>query len=101
MTEIELEVETTQVSVKIPEAAFKRRESLLAAGKCLGCERGTVAGEVIKRGLCSTCYQAMQRATKRRTVSKTDLIKQGKLLTKKNGGRPPMNKFTQELSPQN
>lgn len=85
------------VKVKVSDEAVKRRERLQGEGKCLGCET-TIGSKPSRRGLCPACYQAMLRATKGRTVTKTDLIREGKMLDRGRRGRPTNNKFTRELA---
>lgn len=91
------EWEVKVVKVKVSDEAVKRRERLQAECKCLGCER-PVGDKQTRRGLCPACYQAMLRATSSRRVTKTDLIREGKMLDRDQRGRSTENKFTRELA---
>lgn len=91
-------VEVIAVAIKVPAAAEKRRDELKAASKCLGCERKIEAGEQVRRGQCTACYTATMRNLKRRKVTRSELIREGRLLEKSPGGRPPQNSYTKHLS---
>lgn len=91
------EVEVKVVKVKVSDEAVKRRDRLQMELKCLGCEQ-SLGGKPPRRGLCPACYQAMLRAVTGRKVTKTDLIREGKMLDRGRRGRPTDNKFTRELA---
>lgn len=85
------------VKVRITEAGQKRADLLQSQNRCLGCEE-KLDGQQAKCGQCPTCYQASRRAIDARKVSRSELIREGKMLAPRTGGRKPSNKFTQELS---
>jgi len=98
MTETMFVYEVTTVEIRVPQAAAKKRDGLLAAKCCIACERELIEGEIIRRGQCPTCYQATRRNIKAKRVSETELIRSGELLVSAPGGRPPANKYTQRLA---
>lgn len=99
MTVVEYEIaEVIAVAIKIPAAAEKRRDDLIAAGKCLGCEQPLVAGVPVRRGQCPACYSATLRNINRRKITRNELIREGSLLEATKGGRPAKNSYTQRLS---
>lgn len=100
MSEIAFRVakEWDVVKVRITDAGQKRADLLLSQGRCLGCEEKLQDGEQVKCGQCATCYQAARRAINSKSVSRSELIREGKMLAPRQGGRKPSNKFTQELS---
>ena len=91
------EVEIKMIKVKVSDEAVRRRDLLQSAGKCLGCE-SPLGDKPPRRGLCPACYQAMLRATIARKVTKTELIREGKMLDRGRRGRVTGNKFTRELA---
>ncbi len=92
------EMEVRVVKVNVPESIVKRRDEMRSQGLCLGCETKPEAGKMIRRGLCPACYQAMLRALRNRATTKTELIREGRMLDRGVGGRPTTNKFTRSLS---
>ncbi len=86
------------IKVKVSKEGEKRLAILQQEGKCLGCERELEQGERITCGMCATCYNAALKAFKKKKVTRTQLIREGKMLPATDGGRRPVNKFTQELS---
>lgn len=98
MTEVIYEtVEVIAVSIRITPAVEKHRDELLAAGKCLGCERKVGDDEPVRCGQCPACYSATLRAIGRRIVTRNELIREGKLLKATKGGRPAKNDYTKSL----
>lgn len=91
------EMEVRIVKVNVPESVVKRRDELRSQGLCLGCENPAEQGKPHRRGLCPACYQAMLRALKSRAVTKTELIREGRMMDR-SPGRPVSNKFTRSLS---
>ncbi len=85
------------MTVKRPRDAEQRIVALRAENKCLGCERKTIDGERVSRGLCGTCYHGMLNAVRKKRVTEAALIREGKLLPPSPGGRKPANDFTREL----
>lgn len=90
--------EVVTVTVRMTKEGAERRDKLLAEGKCLGCERKLKEDDTVRLGLEDTCYQAALRAIKARKTTKSELIRNGKMLPRRKGGRPATNKFTQELA---
>jgi hypothetical protein len=86
------------VRVRVSDEGTRRVAKLLADGRCVACEEPIEAGEQVKCGQCATCYQAARRAIKAKKVSRSQLIRDGKMLAPRDGGRKPSNKFTRELS---
>lgn len=99
MSEIAFRVakEWDVVRVRISEHGLKRVTALLAEGKCVACEE-PLLGQTPKCGQCPTCYQAARRAIDARKISRSELIREGKMLAPSKGGRKPSNKFTRELA---
>jgi hypothetical protein len=93
--------EETVVTVKLSSAGRQRLERLQAANACLGCERKLVTDgddkDQVRRGLCTACYQAVNKALDKRRFTQTELIREGKLLPKKEPGRRPANSFTEQM----
>lgn len=99
MTVVEYEIaEVIAVAIKISAAAEKRRDELIAEGKCLGCEKKLVDGVAVRRGQCPACYSATLRNIGRRKVTRNELIREGSLLEATKGGRPAQNSYTKRLS---
>lgn len=103
MSEIAFRVvkEWDVVKVRVSDAGQKRITTLLSQNRCLGCEEKLADGQPPKCGQCATCYQAARRAIEAKRVSRSELIREGKMLAPRSGGRKPSNKFTRELSPGN
>lgn len=91
------ETEVRMVKISIDESVLKRRDGLIDNGQCIGCEE-PVDKKKARRGLCPACYQAAIRALKARRKTRTELIKQGKMLDRGQRGRPTTNKFVKEMS---
>jgi hypothetical protein len=94
--------EETIVVVKLTTSGKSRLTRLTAQNRCLGCEKELVPDAKgnppqVRRGLCTACYQATDKALDKRRFTQTELIREGKLLPKKKPGRRPSNEFTQEM----
>jgi protein-arginine kinase activator protein McsA len=87
--------EESIVAVKLSPAGSKRKETLLAKGACLGCERVHKPGAQIRRGLCVACYQAANKALNSRKATQTELIREGRILPRAKSGPTPQNGFTE------
>lgn len=100
MTEVAFRVakEWDVVTIRISDSGQKRVAQLLSQNRCLGCEEKHDEGQEVKCGQCPTCYQASRRAITAKRVSRNELIREGKMLAPRTGGKRPINKFTQELS---
>lgn len=90
--------ETSPVNVRIGRKAKERRERLLKEVRCLGCEKQLTERDVVRRGLCSACYQSTLVAIGRRTLSEVEAVRTGVLLPPSKGGRKPSNPYTKKLS---
>ena len=100
MSEIAFRVvrEWDVVKVRISDDGQRRIDELVAQNRCVGCEEKFADGEQPKCGLHATCYQAARRAINAKRVSRTQLIREGKMLPPAQSGRKPSNKFTRELA---
>lgn len=97
VTEIFMVVKSMKAKrIRIAPAALLRRDQLVVDQKCLGCEKRQ-SGKTYRRGLCDACYGAVQRALAGGRVTEEELLKQGRILQPRRGGRPPTNDFTREL----
>lgn len=83
--------------VNVADAVARKRDEQVAKGECLGCDR-KVADARYRCGLCPSCYQAVNRAVSRGAVTRSELMREGKLLPKSKGGRKPRLKLSVELS---
>lgn len=86
------------VKVKLTKQGAERVARLQAENKCLGCERDLIDDERVTCGQCTTCYNAAIVAIGKRRFSRTELIREGKMLAPTKGGRPPGNPFTKEMT---
>lgn len=102
MIETLYETELIPVAVNVPTAVQKRRDDLIADGRCIACEEKLVPdknGKInVRRGQCVACYSATRRNLDKRRVTKSELVREGKLLTPTKGGRKPRNEFTKQLA---
>lgn len=89
--------EETVVVIRMREEARERRDRLIADGRCLGCEE-SCEGRQVRCGLCPACYQMALKAIRLGKVERKDLVREGRMLPKRAGGRKPDNKFRQKLS---
>lgn len=92
------EREVVNVTVRMTKEGEERRDLLLAEGKCLGCKKKLTDDDVVRLGLCDTCYQGTRRKIRARKITKSQLIREGKMLGKGQQGRPASNDFTRELA---
>lgn len=90
-------IEVKVVRVKIEPAVEKARDELAAKGFCIGCER-KLDGKQPRRGLCPACYQAATRAMQAKKISKSQLVREGKMFEDRRQGRKAENKFTRQLA---
>lgn len=90
--------EFVEMRVRITKKGQEHLDHCQKANLCLGCETQLIDGEKVRRGLCSTCYQAARDAIARDPSVEEDLLKSGQLLVRQKGGRPASNKFTQQLA---
>lgn len=90
--------EIVLVKARVTDDVKQHQAEMVADGRCLGCEEVLRKGERVRRGLCPSCYQAARRTIKARRVSEGQLIREGKMLEAKEGGRPTENKFVKELA---
>jgi NifB/MoaA-like Fe-S oxidoreductase len=86
------------VRVRVTEEGQARVERLTAENRCLGCEAEHQAEAKVTCGQCATCYPASMRAIRNKQTTRSQLIRDGKMLPPTKGGRKPANKFTQELA---
>lgn len=89
--------EETIVQIRMTDEGRKRVEKF-APDNCTGCEKTFATDENVRCGLCDTCYQAAIRAIAKKKTTRKKLIEAGKMLPPSRGGRPPSNKFAQELA---
>lgn len=87
--------ETKRISLR--KEAKERRDALVAAGKCLGCECELSTAKRVSRGLCVTCYAATRYAIRRGRTTDEELLRRGMILPPDTGGQKPVNSFTSEL----
>ena len=87
----------TVVVIRIRKEARERRDKLLAEDRCLGCEEPN-ADRQIRVGLCPACYQMALKAIRAGKITRNDLIREGRMLPRRPGGRKPDNPFRRELS---
>ena len=88
------------VKVKMTKEGSDRVERLTAVGEhgaCLGCERAFEDGEITRCGQCHTCYNGTLYAISKKKTTRAALIKAGKMLAPRAGGRKPANDFTRSL----
>lgn len=88
---------TKKVTVTITPAGQERRDRLLRADCCLGCEKKFAKDEERRRGQCKTCYAATMAKIRDNKITAQEKIAAGELLEPKIGGRPPKNKYTRSL----
>jgi hypothetical protein len=84
------------VNVMVTDTIQKHVDDLIAAGKCLGCEKPLVADDKIRLHQCSTCYSATYRAICRGTTTREQLTAQGKVASQPRGPKPK-NDYTASL----
>lgn len=89
--------EETVVAVQLSPAGKQRRDQLLSNGCCLGCEKKHAPKAQVRRGLCTACYQAVNKALDKRRFTQTELVREGKLLPKERPGPRPSNRFTEQM----
>lgn len=99
MADIEFRVATefNVVKVRVTKEGEQRVDSLTKKHCCLGCEKQLTEEDRVRRGLCDTCYQGMKNAVNKQRVTERELMRDGKLLAPKPGGRKPANAFTASL----
>lgn len=90
--------QVTTVAVKVTPTGAKRRDRLLAAKCCLGCERELKDEDNVRCGQCDACYQASRARINDGKVTLQQLISNGLMLPPTTGGRRISSSYSKKLA---
>lgn len=93
-----VEKETVAMRVRISPEVQKSRDERVAGHVCLGCEKKHPESVRYRCGQCPTCYVMTRKAINKRKITKTELIREGKLLPNATAGRKPTNPYSKMLN---
>lgn len=93
-----METESVAVTVRISQEVLEKRDALVSNRQCTGCEKKLKPKERARCGQCEACYPMTLKKIKARKITKSTLIRDGKLLPKGKAGRKPQSKYSKMLS---